>query len=69
MAADGANTELEEQLKDIGARLQEAPDDSDGLLKLLDVSLLSQLSLLIISFCYGSVCRVVTVDCSCMDYG
>jgi hypothetical protein len=55
MAADGANTELEEQLKDIGARLQEAPDDSDGLLKLLDVSLLSQLCLFIISFCYGSV--------------
>ncbi|CAM0945278.1 unnamed protein product [Alopecurus aequalis] len=36
MAADGANNELEEQLKDVGARLQEAPDDSEGLLKLLD---------------------------------
>ncbi|KAM0843675.1 hypothetical protein ACQ4PT_057560 [Festuca glaucescens] len=36
MAAEEANTELEEQLKDIGTRLQEAPDDSEGLLKLLD---------------------------------
>ncbi|KAM0847072.1 hypothetical protein ACQ4PT_055258 [Festuca glaucescens] len=36
MAAEVANTELEEQLKDIGTRLQEAPDDSEGLLKLLD---------------------------------
>uniref|UniRef100_A0ACD5Z4R1 Uncharacterized protein n=1 Tax=Avena sativa TaxID=4498 RepID=A0ACD5Z4R1_AVESA len=36
MAADGANNELEEQLKDVGTRLQEAPDDSEGLLKLLD---------------------------------
>ena len=44
MAADGANNELEEQLKDVGARLQEVPDDSEGLLKLLEVSLLSQLS-------------------------
>ncbi|VAI58409.1 unnamed protein product [Triticum turgidum subsp. durum] len=35
MAADGADSDLEEQLKDVGARLQEAPDDSDGLLKLL----------------------------------
>lgn len=35
MAAEGANNELEEQLRDVGARLQAAPDDADGLLKLL----------------------------------
>lgn len=43
MAADGADNDLEEQLKDVGARLQEVPGDSDGLLKLLEVSLLSEL--------------------------
>lgn len=36
MAADAPNSELEELLKDVGTRLQEAPDDSQGLLKLLD---------------------------------
>ena len=55
MAADGANNELEEQLRDVGARLQAAPDDADGLLKLLDVSLLSQLCLFTLFgfLCYG----------------
>lgn len=53
MAADGADSDLEEQLKDVGARLQEAPDDSDGLLKLLYVSLLSQLCVFIL---FGFLC-------------
>jgi hypothetical protein len=60
MAAEVPNTELEEQLKDIGTRLQEAPDDSQGLLKLLDVSLLSHLFFNLVSLSF-SVIVVVTV--------
>jgi hypothetical protein len=60
MAAEVPNTELEEQLKGIGTRLQEAPDDSQGLLKLLDVSLLSHLFFNLVSLSF-SVIVVVTV--------